>query len=295
MFIFDVARLAQKSLVYEASVYPKPGLVTPLDSGAHSDMDYRTFIDSAIALLPCYIDCASVGNEMHMLPPSDVLERLREAGRQGEKEMCRATRGINTHKGAIFLLGLLCAAAGRLRASGEALEATRVAETASSFVKGIVARELHSIGRASRGLAECTAGELAYLLHRIDGARGEAERGFPTALAALEELKNTEFVPFSFRERLAHVLIGIMADNADSNLISRGGIEALEEVRRAAREALVAGGMWTPEGRERIAEMEKSLVVKNLSPGGCADILSCALFLRLLESEEWEEKEGVET
>jgi hypothetical protein len=59
------------------------------------------------------------------------------------------------------------------------------------------------------------------------------------------ELKNAKFVPFSFRERLAHVLIGIMADNADSNLISRGGIEALEEVRREAREALVAGGTRT--------------------------------------------------
>ncbi|MDR1874419.1 MAG: triphosphoribosyl-dephospho-CoA synthase [Synergistaceae bacterium] len=288
MFIFDVAQAAQKSLLYEASVYPKPGLVTPLDNGAHRDMNYRTFIDGAVALLPCYVNCTSIGQEMHALPPPDVLTRLREAGRQGEREMYHATGGVNTHKGAIFLLGLLCAAAGRLQALGEALEPARVADAAASFVRGIVERELRSPDRgvAGRGLADCTAGELAYLLHRVDGARGEAERGFPTALSALEELKNTQFVPFSLRERLAHVLIGIMADNADSNLISRGGIEALEEVRLLAREALVAGGMWTPEGRRRIGDMEKTLVTKNLSPGGCADILSCALFLWMVESQE---------
>lgn len=282
MFILDVARTAQKSLVYEASIFPKPGLVTPLDSGSHDDMDYKSFVDSALALLPCFINCTSIGCETHALFPAEVLTHLREAGKQGEREMYRATGGINTHKGAIFLLGLLCAAAGRLHASGETPEPKRIAGVAASFVEGIVERELRL--QEDRRLSECTGGELSYLLYGIDGARGEAERGFPTALSALEELKNLDFVPFSFRERLVHILLGIMAENADSNLIARGGMEALEDVRHRAEEALVAGGMWTPEGRQRVTEMETFLVEKHLSPGGSADILSCTLFLWMIGS-----------
>ena len=282
MFIFDIAQLAQKSLIYEASTYPKPGLVTPLSRGAHRDMDYRTFVDSAVALLPCYINCVSVGLELHALPPEEVLPRLREVGKLGESEMYGATNGVNTHKGAIFLIGLLCAAAGRLHSAEELLVPERVAETAASFVKGIVERELRTL---RHGLTDCTSGELAYILHRVDGARGEAQRGFPSALAALNDLKSFADSPLPFREQLAHVLIAIMADNADSNLIARGGVEAMEEVRERAKAVLAAGGMLTPKGREGIEEMEKILVEKNFSPGGSADILSCAVFLWLLEND----------
>ncbi|MDR1731774.1 MAG: triphosphoribosyl-dephospho-CoA synthase [Synergistaceae bacterium] len=294
MFIFDVAQIAQKSLFYEAALYPKPGLVTPLDSGSHSDMDYKTFIDSGVALLPCFIACTSIGHDLSHWPPPDVLPRLKEAGKQGEKAMYHATGGINTHKGAIFLLGLLCAAVGRLQALQQTPNPVPVAETASLFVQGIVERELKTFeqGNADRGLASCTAGELAYILHRIDGARGEAERGFPTALTALEELKTLEAqnvsergAPISLQMRQVHVLMGIMADNADSNLVSRGGIEAVGEVRSLAREVLAAGSVWTEEGRARIRDMEKALVAKRLSPGGCADLLSCALFLQMIEGE----------
>lgn len=286
MFVFDVARVAQKSLIYEASAYPKPGLVTPLDNGSHDDMEYKTFIDSALALLPCYINCTSIGRETHALEPTDVFPYLREAGKQGEQEMYGTTNGVNTHKGAIFLLGLLCAAVGRLNAAGVFPDPTGITETAAAFVKGIVDRELRSFedGQPRLGLSECTAGEIAYILHKVDGARGEAERGYPTALSALERLRKLKSSSLSFRERLAHVLIGIMADNADSNLIARGGLDALDEVRLAARGALAEGGMETLTGRDLISGMEASLVEKNLSPGGSADILSCALFLWMVPS-----------
>ena len=112
--IFDIARLAVRSLLTEAAVYPKPGLVTPLDAGSHADMDFQSFLDSAMALLPCFLNCASIGMETLELGPEDVFGLLRVTGRQGEWEMLRATGGANTHKGAVFLLGLLCAAAGRL-------------------------------------------------------------------------------------------------------------------------------------------------------------------------------------
>lgn len=304
-----MARNAQKSLLYEAAVYPKPGLVTPLDNGSHKDMNHKTFIDSALSLLPCFISCASIGFETCSLPPADILPMLRAVGKQGEKEMYGATNGVNAHKGAIFLLGLLVAASARVFALRLTLAPKRIAEVAAAFVAGIVRRELTPLldeETPAKGLSEHSAGELAYILHRIDGPRGEAERGFPTVLSALAEMKNMDYIPFSFnesaataqldaaqtigpesllfREKLAHILIYIMADNADSNLISRGGFDALTEVRNLSRDATAAGGMKTPAGRNKIADMEKTLVQKNLSPGGSADILSCALFLRMTES-----------
>lgn len=276
LYVFNIARLAVGSLLKEAAVYPKPGLVTPLDNGSHADMDFQNFIDSAMALLPCFLNCASIGLETLELGAEDVLALLRVTGRQGEWEMLRATGGVNTHKGAIFLLGLLCAAAGRLAAQERESTPRALALTASSFVRGIVGREL-----ADLTLERCrTAGERAFVLYGLEGVRGEAERGFPTALRAAGRMRELERNgTLSFRERAAHVLIHIVSENADCNLVARGGLDAMLNVQAEAKEILQAGGMLTPSGRAGIAEMERRLVSRNLSPGGSADILSAALFL----------------
>ncbi len=276
LYVFNIARLAVGSLLKEAAVYPKPGLVTPLDNGSHADMDFQNFIDSAMALLPCFLNCASIGLETLELGAEDVLALLRVTGRQGEWEMLRATGGVNTHKGAIFLLGLLCAAAGRLAAQERESTPRALALTASSFVRGIVGREL-----ADLTLERCrTAGERAFVLYGLEGVRGEAERGFPTALRAAGRMRELERNgTLSFRERAAHVLIHIVSENADCNLVARGGLDAMLNVQAEAKKILQAGGMLTPSGRAGIAEMERRLVSRNLSPGGSADILSAALFL----------------
>lgn len=276
LYVFNIARLAVGSLLKEAAVHPKPGLVTPLDNGSHADMDFQNFIDSAMALLPCFLNCASIGLETLELGAEDVLGLLRVTGRQGEWEMLRATGGVNTHKGAIFLLGLLCAAAGRLAAQERESTPRALALTASSFVRGIVGREL-----ADLTLERCrTAGERAFVLYGLEGVRGEAERGFPTALRAAGRMRELErHGTLSFRERAAHVLIHIVSENADCNLVARGGLDAMLNVQAEAKEILQAGGMLTPSGRAGIAEMERRLVSRNLSPGGSADILSAALFL----------------
>ena len=142
LHVFNIARLAVRSLLTEAAVYPKPGLVTPLDNGSHADMNFQSYIDSSMALLPCFINCASIGLETLELGSEDIFGLLRVTGRQGEWEMLQATGGVNTHKDAIFLLGLLCAAAGRLTAQGRDLTPRALGLTASSFVRGIVEREL---------------------------------------------------------------------------------------------------------------------------------------------------------
>lgn len=283
MLTFEIAQLAQKSLIYEASLYPKPGLVTPLDSGAHRDMDYRMFIDSSLALLPCFINCFSIGMDTHKVPPTDVFCYLRQAGLQGEESMYKATMGVNTHKGAIFQLGLLCAAAGRLKALKTHCSPVKVAYTASLYVEGIVERELKPLLSQEGSLS---AGERAYCLYGIEGARGEAERAFPLVLDALKEFEKLLFEPLSFNAKLVQVLLFIMAKNRDSNLVQRGGIEGLTMVQELALKALETGGMKIEAGKKCIAEMEQVFVERNLSPGGSADILASVLFLKMLKDKE---------
>lgn len=283
LLVFNIARLAVASLLKEAAVHPKPGLVTPLDTGACGDLNFYAFIDSAMALLPCFINCASIGMETLELGPEDVFGLLRVTGRQGEWEGRRSTGGANIHRGAIFLLGLLGAGAGRLSAQQRERTPRALALAASSFVRGIVGREL-----APLNPERCrTPGERAFVRYGLEGVRGEAERGFPMTLRSAEllrELERQHGRVLSFRERAAHVLISIVSENGDCNLVQQGGRDAMLSVQAEAREVLQAGGMLTTSGRTRIAEMEKSLVERNLSPKGSANILSAALFLDVMSS-----------
>lgn len=278
LHVLKIAQLAVRSLLAEAAVYPKPGLVTPLDNGSCADRTFQHFIDSAVALLPCFLNCASIGMETLELGPEDVFALLRVTGRQGEQEMLQATGGVGTHRGAIFLFGLLCAAAGRLAAQERELTPRALALAASSFVRGIVGRELGGLNLESCGTAE----ERAFVLYGLEGPRGEAERGFPMTLRAADLMRRLEEEhgdALTFRERAAHTLIFILSENADGALVSQGRLDAMLSVQAEARKALASGGMLSPSGQAGIAEMESGLAGRGLCPEGGADILAAALFL----------------
>jgi triphosphoribosyl-dephospho-CoA synthase len=276
----EISGFAVRSLLLEASLAPKPGLVTPYDSGSHKDMSFRTFLDSALALSDCFAECAAIGKENSESPPPETRALLKKAGLDGEKAMYRATGGVNTHKGAIYLLGFLCAAAGRLKTPEKSVFSPReLTETAASFVQGAVERELASKKTPAFGEAETlTAGERAYRACGLTGARGEAERGYPLALEALVFLR-ARLRRMSLKNALTDTLFFIVARNGDTNLYARGGTEGLKTAQELAGAVLREGGVATPGGREKIKLAERVFVEKNLSPGGSADILSSAIFL----------------
>ncbi len=112
-----IATLAQRALLHEAACSPKPGLVDRFGPGAHKDMDFWTFVDSASVLAPYFRDCVRVG--MRETTPERVFSALRYPGMRAETAMLAVTGGVNTHKGAIFSLGILCSAVGHWRARGE--------------------------------------------------------------------------------------------------------------------------------------------------------------------------------
>ncbi|HEY2451463.1 MAG TPA: triphosphoribosyl-dephospho-CoA synthase CitG [Scandinavium sp.] len=251
----NVPGLAEEALWQELALTPKPGLVDRRNSGSHRDMDHALFVRSIRAITPWFQRFAELGAEHAAKNSAESLRLLRPMGIACEQAMYAATGGINTHKGGIFSLGLLCFAAGR---TGEA-SAEALCQEVRKICQGMVEREL-----ASRRVV-ATAGERQFRLLGLTGARGEAESGFATVNAVL---------PHWDRCRLHEMLLRLMAINPDSNLVSRGGVDGLDYVRRYAQRLLDDG--WD---RHALEEMDDALITLNLSPGGSADLLSVAWVL----------------
>jgi triphosphoribosyl-dephospho-CoA synthase len=266
-----VARLAIRSLWQELALYPKPGLVSLVDCGAHRDMDAATFVRSLFALRRYFAEVAVAG------AAGAPLVRLRDAGMRAERAMLAATCGVNTHRGAIFVLGLIAAAAARAMAWGEF--------PSDAALRRIVAREWSAAlaeTKASRNPA--SHGELVAARFGADGARGEAARAFPSvfavALPALRIAKRKGCDPVRSRRFAFFALLGSVAD---TNVLYRGGREGLAFVHAQAR-TFMAAGMTNPVDELRRAEAaHREFVARRLSPGGCADLLAAALFVDALQ------------
>lgn len=259
-----LAALAVRCLTLEAETWPKPGLVSPIDSGSHADMDIDTFRRSAAALKPYFAALAEAGAR------GSTMGRLRVIGLEAEAAMLQATGGVNTHRGAIFGLGLLCAAAG-MRA-GELADPARPlgAVVAAHWRDGIVngPELLHSHG----GVARRRFG--------VGGARHEAAQGFPTiydvGLPALR--RGAELTGDELPARV-QACFALIAHLEDTNLLHRGGIDGLRFARAAAREFLAQGGVAQPDWLERARAVHRAFVARRLSPGGSADLLAMSLFV----------------
>ncbi|MDL2209826.1 triphosphoribosyl-dephospho-CoA synthase CitG [Desulfovibrio sp. OttesenSCG-928-O18] len=276
----SIATLAHTAVLMEAGASPKPGLVCPDHNGAHKDMDYPLFVVSADSLRPYFEECAAIGLARCRETAKTVFPLLREAGVRAEKAMFAATKGVNTHKGMIFSMGLMAAGAGRVAARGETLSPEAVAREAASFVQGIVAKDLEPL-KTQLPERRLTAGEKLYLEHGIPGIRQEAEDGYPSALGAFSLLRQSlESVPLE--RALPNALLFLMATTDDTNIIWRGGMPGLAYARNAAKEALDAGGMATEAGERLVYAMRDEFVRRNISPGGSADLLALAAFFLLL-------------
>ena len=282
-----ISRKAQQALLYEVSASPKPGLVDRFGPGAHKDMDFFTFMASSAALGPYYHMCAKVGAKFSGGHPWKLFQALRDIGVRAERTMFEVTGGVNTHKGLIFSLGIICAAASacmKEKGTGKA-DIEDVCWKVTMMTEGLCDRELADM-KKTEGL---TYGERLYREYGFKGIRGEVESGFITvrrhALPALQQAKALK--SFSMNDCYVQTLLHLMAVNEDTNIAARFDAEKLEYVRRYAREVLSAGGMFTPEGIGMVYEMDRKFSVENISPGGSADLLAVTIMFDLL-SEEWD-------
>ncbi len=262
--VASVPELAARALRLELDLTPKPGLVDRANNGSHQDMDHALFLRSIAAITPWFSVFEQTGREHAHKPANSQLRLLRPAGIACEQAMFAATDGVNTHKGGIFSLGLLCFAAGRLQGQRRPVQAETLCRQVSEICRGLVAREL-----AARPQA-ITAGEKQFLEYGLTGARGEAEQGFTTVRRMV--------LPYWHHEqgerRLQHALLRLMAANPDSNLVSRGGIAGLRYVQDYAAILLTNG--WD---NDALSEMDRALIARRLSPGGSADLLAVACVL----------------
>ncbi|WP_337261682.1 MULTISPECIES: triphosphoribosyl-dephospho-CoA synthase CitG [unclassified Serratia (in: enterobacteria)] len=262
------ARNAYRALLMEVNLTPKPGLVDRHNNGAHRDMNLGHFYRSARAIgvwLPRFIQqgIADAG-----LPARQQLARLRPLGMACEQQMFRATGGVNTHKGSVFSLGLLCAAFGRLHQQQRQITPESLCGEVAAICCGLVARELQQHNRQQ------TAGQRLFSELGLLGARGEAESGFQTvAQGALPLFRQRIGCGCSEQIALMDSLLWLMAHNGDTNVASRGGIAGLRWLQHYSRQLLNLGGAGAPQGVARLRQFDAACIARNLSPGGSADLL----------------------
>lgn len=269
-----IGRLAIRSLYREAALAPKPGLVSPSSQGSHRDMDFATFLRSLQSLRAYFPAIAACGVGRPSFVP------LRELGIDAEAAMLAATGGVNTHRGAIFNLGLLCAAAGWLLAEGEEPGAA----AACAVVKNVWGTEILAGLSLAPEAAVFSHGLSVARRYGCGGARQEAAAGFPAALeVGLPAYRHALAATGDGELAAVQALFALIAELEDSNLLWRGGREGLAHGRQAARAFLAAGGVLAGDWQERAAAIDADFVARNLSPGGSADLLGVTLFLAELE------------
>ena len=270
------ARLAVQALLFEVAVTPKPGLVDRENSGSHRDMDMFTFLSSGAGLFPYFAQCVKIGRQGGT--PEETFRALRTPGLLAEGQMLSSTGGVNTHKGAIFSMGILCGALGRLERQAWG-DSDRVLAQCAAMTRGLTARDFAGLTSETAR----TAGQKLYLRYGITGVRGQAEAGFPTVgKIGLPKLEAALSQGKSINEAGCAALLAMLADTVDTNMIHRGGYEQAKAASEQAKHLLEREPF---PGAKALEEMNRDFVEKNLSPGGTADLLAMTLMLHFLKEE----------
>ena len=255
---YIIAHLATQALQAELDTTPKPGLVDKDNNGAHRDMDYALMQRSIDTLHPYFVKLALLGC-------ADALPThtsIRDIGIEAEKAMLSATNGVNTHKGALFSMGLAVVAAAH-EENTDSLQTT---------IKALAASFPDTNG---------THGSKAKLLSKgttaIKGALDNAREGY--------EMLFAEWLPFYIerrKERDAHTLhktlLRIMCDLDDTNVIYRTDLATAEEVKQEARALL------DNFSKTALKDMDRRYTARNISPGGAADMLSLTAFIGSIQT-----------
>lgn len=255
---YIIAHLATQALQAELDTTPKPGLVDKDNNGAHRDMDYALMQRSIDTLHPYFVKLALLGC-------ADALPThtsIRDIGIEAERAMLNATNGVNTHKGALFSMGLAVVAAAHEKDT-DSLQAT---------IKALAASFPDTNG---------THGSKAKLLSKgttaIKGALDNAREGY--------EMLFAEWLPFYIerrKERDAHTLhktlLRIMCDLDDTNVIYRTDLATAEEVKQEARALLDSFS------KAALKDMDRHYTTRNISPGGAADMLSLTIFIGSIQT-----------
>lgn len=262
----DLADAAVDALIEEANLSPKPALVDRRGSGAHSDLHLGLMHASAVSLRPAYRAMADAALESGAID-RPLRETIGRIGRDGEASMLRATGGVNTHRGAIWALGLLVVAA--------ALEPLHC--TAAAL--GARAARLALIDDACSPVRHSHGDEVAHR-YGVRGAREQAQQGFPAVLLfGLPQLHRSRARGQGEQSARLDALLAIMTTLDDTCVLYRAGLAGCHAMQRGAQKVLDAGGTGSFAGRRHLHALDLQLLGLNASPGGAADLLAACLFI----------------
>lgn len=272
-----VMQAAVRALLYEVAVTPKPGLVDRANRGAHNDMDFFTMTDSIVALAPHFAAFAHEGFEWNG-SLSELFLNIRSLGIRAEHNMFSATHGINTHKGLIFSLGILCAATGYIARHHRKADIEAILKTA-----GIMAADVMKDFRGIDTGNAKTHGEKLYAFYGITGIRGEAADGFPNVRQyAIPTLKKFLSEGASLNDAGSVALLYLLAHVDDTNIIARSNPETGRMVRQMVSEK-ISENKNIVDLLQFAGELDSYFVKNHLSPGGCADLLAISFFVYFWE------------
>lgn len=259
-----IADAAVDAMLSEALLTPKPGLVDASGRRSHPDMSLALLAISAEALRDPLRQCADAA--LRIPAGIELRARLGAIGRAAERHMLATTGGVNTHRGALWALGLLSAG-------------LAVAETCSAAVA--FAARLARMPDPARSVTDVAShGERARVKYGAGGAIGEAQDGFPHVVGhGLPMLRSSRRRGEPADAAALNALMAIMASLDDTCVLHRGGSHGLDFVHRSAAGVLHSGGCATVAGRRKLERFCRHAQMRGLSMGGSADLLAATLFL----------------
>lgn len=259
-----VGEAAITSLKEEVLLTPKPGLVDQNDTGSHDDLTLDLMLNSACSLKSTFKKTTEISYGKS--PTQEIREEIARIGRQGEKNMFESTNNVNTHKGAIWALGLIASAFAIEEGKSSSLEVLKIAGKIAQYSDE---QYMHK---------DSTNGLKAVSKYNVPGARGEAALGFPT-------IRDFGLPAYNYYNRLGYeeekvqimTLMNLIVNLSDTCILHRGGKEGLIKARSEANKIIQMGDLT------KIGSMNKTFIKLNISPGGSADLLAAIIFLKKLE------------
>ena len=249
-----LAHIATDALQQELDTTPKPGLIDQNDNGAHSDMDYRLMQRSIAALRPYFVKLAVLGYQKEL----PTVENLRKIGLEAEKAMLEATRDVNTHKGALFALGLAVVSAANLAFKGE-------------ISADLLQKNIEHLACQFPDTTD-THGSSVVSQHHVKGALAMAREGYKPLF--------TDWLPYyrgtRGEERELKTLLRIMATLDDTNVYHRRGAEAVAQMKA---DSIALLNDFEPK---KLEQLNQDYNAQGISPGGCADMLALTIFVNFI-------------
>lgn len=265
---YKVSQLALKAMISEVSTFPSFGLVSPISTGSHKDMDYYTFLNSAMTITPYLKEMFRLGYSHYS--SEYIFDAIRNIGKECEEKMFEATNNINTHKGMIFLMGIC------ITAIGKALYHDKKFYEIQEIIKSMVKNILDDFNNIHTKKT-LTHGERLYIDYGFTGIRGQVKDGLSVIFEHIIDKYSDSKVKEN--ELYTQILIELMSEVEDSTIVYRHDIKTLKKVQYDAKELLKIGGIFTEEGKKRCYDLEDLYIKENISPGGCADLLAVSILL----------------